>query len=275
LKWFKHFTKALTDAKIEKLIMKYGIEGYGLYFACLEIIAGNLTSDNITFELEHDAEILAYKFKMDTLKVNEIMLYCVELGLFEYNKATEKIMCLKLLKYIDDSTSKNPEIRKIVTNSEKLRIIPKDSAQTRLDKTRLDKNINNNKKTSKEVFILNNKEAEEIADYYHKNMKKFVRESNINNVYKEKAIKIIDYLNQKTNRKYGKIDSHIKPISNRLKDGYTEDDCKYVIDVKYQEWKGTDFEKFLTPTTLFRPSNFDKYRNQKASIETRKQLRKR
>ncbi|MCP4649598.1 MAG: DUF4373 domain-containing protein, partial [PVC group bacterium] len=58
MKWFKHDTNALHDAKIEKLIMKYGIEGYGVYFACVEMIAHKLSPKKATFELEHDAEIL-------------------------------------------------------------------------------------------------------------------------------------------------------------------------------------------------------------------------
>lgn len=163
MKWFRHFTKALTDPKIEKLIMRHGIEGYGLYFACLEIIAGNLTSDNITFELEHDAEILAYKFKIDTLRVESIMKSCIELGLFEYSKVSKRIQCIKMLDYIDESSAKNPEIKKIVSTyneAKKLEPIiegscqnsdnsgniretfgnfPKPSEQIRLDEIRLDK----------------------------------------------------------------------------------------------------------------------------------------
>ena len=124
MKWFQHDTKALSDAKIEKLIMKYGIEGYGLYFACVEIIAGNLSGKNINFELEHDAEILAHKFRMDTLKVQEIMKYLVILGLFEIDTITGRVSCMKLLKRLDESTSKNPEIRRILENSENFRKIP-------------------------------------------------------------------------------------------------------------------------------------------------------
>ena len=45
MKWFKHSASARHDAKIEKLIMKHGIAGYGLYFACVEIIADELTTD--------------------------------------------------------------------------------------------------------------------------------------------------------------------------------------------------------------------------------------
>ena len=116
MKWFKHDSNALHDAKIEKLIMQYGIEGYGLYFACIEMIADKLTSDNITFELEHDAEILAYKFKVDTLKVETIMKFCVSLGLFQYNVETQRIVCFNLAKRLDTSMSQNPEFKKIITN---------------------------------------------------------------------------------------------------------------------------------------------------------------
>lgn len=121
MKWFKHDGNALHNAKIEKLIMKYGIEGYGLYFACIEIIAGALTTENINFELKHDAEVLGYKFKIDTIKVEKIMKYMVELGLFQYNKTTGNIVCLKLLERLDISTSNSPAFKdfkkKLDTNS--------------------------------------------------------------------------------------------------------------------------------------------------------------
>lgn len=106
MKWFKHDTRSLSDAKIERLIMDFGIEGYGLYFACVEIIAGNLSRDNITFELEHDAQVLANKFKMDTLKVEKIMKLCVELGLFEFNTENGRISCNKIGKRLDTYTAR-------------------------------------------------------------------------------------------------------------------------------------------------------------------------
>jgi len=139
MKWFKHDSNALHDAKIEKLIMKYGIEGYGLYFACVEIIASELTPENITFELEHDAEILAHKFKVDTLLVENIMKYCVELGLFEVNNEN-RIMCLKLAKRLDISTSQNPEIKKLIDNNNYKKLLESNSRldQKRIDKTRID-----------------------------------------------------------------------------------------------------------------------------------------
>ena len=150
MKWFKHDGNAMHDAKLEKLIMKYGIEGYGLYFACIEIIAGALAADNITFELEHDAEVLAYKFKVDTLRVEEIMKYCVELGLFQFNQETGKIMCLALAKRLDVSTSNNPEVKKIINGCDYQKLLVTNS---RLDKIRLDEIRVEKKETPKSFPI--------------------------------------------------------------------------------------------------------------------------
>ena len=43
---------------------------------------------------------------------------------------------------------------------------------------------------------------------------------------------------------------------------FTVEDCKHVIDVKYADWYGTDYEKYLRPETLF-GSKFQNYLNQK------------
>lgn len=75
---------------------------------------------------------------------------------------------------------------------------------------------------------------------------------------------IISYLNKKTNSRFKHTtDETIKKISGRWADGYKLTDFRYVIDVKCDEWLDTDYEKYLCPDTLFRPSNFEKYRNQK------------
>src|SRR6056297_1602766 len=98
MKWFKHETQ--RTAKIERLIMEHGVEGYGLYQYCREIIAGELSAENITFELEHDAELIAHKLQMDTLKVEKIMHRCIELSLFELADSG-LVSCLSLAVSLD------------------------------------------------------------------------------------------------------------------------------------------------------------------------------
>ena len=75
-------------------------------------------------------------------------------------------------------------------------------------------------------------------------------------------IEIIEYLNIKTGSKFkATTKPYIQAIRSRLKEGYTVDDFKTVIDKKCREWQGTKLEKYLTPKTLFAPSHFDTYLN--------------
>lgn len=71
-----------------------------------------------------------------------------------------------------------------------------------------------------------------------------------------------DYLNKVTGRSFKNIQSNQKLVAARLNAGYTKMDLKMVIDYKTAERKGTDYEKYLQPSTLFRPSKFDEYLNQ-------------
>ena len=82
--------------------------------------------------------------------------------------------------------------------------------------------------------------------------------SNNINIYKE----VIEYLNEKAGTHYRQVENNYKHIKARLQD-FSVDDLKTVIDKKCQEWIGTEFEKYLTPETLFRPGNFEKYLNQR------------
>ena len=71
----------------------------------------------------------------------------------------------------------------------------------------------------------------------------------------------LDYLNSKTGKNYRDVDSNISLIRSRLKD-YSLDDLKNVIDAKHSEWQGTEFEKYLRPSTLFNASKFADYAGQ-------------
>ncbi|MDO3680679.1 conserved phage C-terminal domain-containing protein [Paenibacillus ehimensis] len=84
----------------------------------------------------------------------------------------------------------------------------------------------------------------------------------------EAISEIIQYLNAKLDTRYRPSTKTIKEMINgRLNEGYTLDDFKYVIDVKCADWLGNvKMEKFLRPSTLFRPTNFVEYLNQKMPI---------
>ena len=76
--------------------------------------------------------------------------------------------------------------------------------------------------------------------------------------YKE----IIDYLNSKTKAHYkasSKVNQRL--IKARIKEGYTLEDFKTVINNKALEWQHTDMWKYMRPSTLF-GSHFDDYLNE-------------
>lgn len=74
---------------------------------------------------------------------------------------------------------------------------------------------------------------------------------------------VIDYLNEKVGTHYRATNKTTqKHINARLKEGYTYDDFKIVIDKKCAEWKGTSMEQYLRPETLF-GTKFENYLNAK------------
>lgn len=80
---------------------------------------------------------------------------------------------------------------------------------------------------------------------------------------KKEAIEVLQFLNTKTGRNYEPVDSNIRLISARMKEGATVQDLKSVIAKKCREW-GTDpkMEQFLRPKTLFNTTNFANYKGE-------------
>ena len=73
---------------------------------------------------------------------------------------------------------------------------------------------------------------------------------------------VISYLNLKAKKNF-KVDtaSHHKFIKARLKEGYVLEDFKKVVDIMVAKWKGTEYEQYLQPQTLF-GNKMDNYLNQ-------------
>lgn len=72
---------------------------------------------------------------------------------------------------------------------------------------------------------------------------------------------IISYLNEATGRNFRNVESNKRLIKARFNEGYTLEDFKTVIDVKISDWQGTEYERYLQPSTLF-SNKFDGYLNQ-------------
>ena len=112
---------------------------------------------------------------------------------------------------------------------------------------------NTQSNTKQEIYINKNKEKE-IDDNTNTNIQ-------LDNKYNDTIKIIIDYLNDKSNKKFTtKNEFANKWIIELLNSNYTIDDFKRVIDNKVDEWNNDpDNRKYLRPGTLFNPSNFSKF----------------
>ena len=185
MKWFKHDTSASTDAKLQELLLDYGATGYGVYWYCIELIAGNVNKHNITFELEHDARIIARNLNLTIKETQDIMQKMIELSLFSISE-NERLACYALARRIDQSMTSSKHFRGIIDKFNKKNdikshdevMISHDKVMTksgkvmqdkirldkiRLDKIRLDKTRVEKKttvgKSKFELFVEETKEA--------------------------------------------------------------------------------------------------------------------
>lgn len=75
--WFKHDANARHDPKIISLRRKFGMEGYGVYFALIEILR-----EQEDYRIpQSQLEAIAYDLHIETEKFNEMIDCCVESGL--------------------------------------------------------------------------------------------------------------------------------------------------------------------------------------------------
>lgn len=80
-----------------------------------------------------------------------------------------------------------------------------------------------------------------------------------------KAEEVIKYLNEITGHRYSLKTVHPE-LNARLKD-YSVEDCKKVIEFKYDDWKNWEGrDGAMNPTTLFRKGNFSRYLEQANAV---------
>lgn len=82
------------------------------------------------------------------------------------------------------------------------------------------------------------------------------------NKYNGAFTEIINHLNAVLGTNYKPTTKKTKDlIQARLKENFTVDDFKTVIDKKHKQWRGTEMEKYLRPETLF-GTKFEGYLNE-------------
>lgn len=181
MQYFKHMSNMRNDKRIKKLIIKFGIEGYGWYNLILESITESLTTQKPLPELEETCEELALFYNGNTTTINEIVCWMINEGLFEINEINSRVTCHKIYKYLEASQTRSNEIRNMITqykqeNQKQLKLLSEnvtDSLETVQDKSEEQNRTEQNRteqnrieKKKKEKNIIHNDIIEEIYQSY-------------------------------------------------------------------------------------------------------------
>lgn len=176
------------------------------------------------------------------------------------NKREQEELSLAILQYMFEDTEPtlNENQLKIFRNLKRPLDVSKNQSLNVKKRWSKEKEKNTNDNTEKDTDIYTEQYTTEHTERdTQSKMSMSMSMSNVN---------VINYLNKKTNSNFKHTtEATQKLINGRFADGFTEEDFKKVIDKKVLEWTGTEFEKHLNPSTLFRPSNFEKYLNQKTT----------
>ncbi len=86
-----------------------------------------------------------------------------------------------------------------------------------------------------------------------------VRLANGKQKFKDDAIQVLEFLNQKTGKHYRPLKANLDLIAARLAEGAQVSDCRGIIVRQARKWMGTDQEMYLRPATLFNATKFAQY----------------
>lgn len=190
------------------------------------------------------------------------------------NGSTDKIRLEKNI-YVEFSEEKHDTSLDILANSSQTSLYD-NNINDKNDslRTNLDVNNTNDKNDSSRISLYDNvKKSNSRADLYVNGCDKndssqtnldvndvSVKKSSLRTDLQEKAEEVLKYLNAKAKRNFQNKKSSLKDIVARLKDNYTVEDCKNVIDLKVSKWLNDEkMRGYLVPQTLFRASHFENY----------------
>ena len=269
--WLKLYTDFFNQTEIKVLRKLAGGDTYTVIY--LKLLLRSLENNGKIYYEGYDDSFyseVATMIDEDVENVKFCMMFLERNGLMMYDTATEanftaiNEMCgsetdsAKRMRKLRNNKKSQIEEHKASQCDKKVTLEYRDkSLENREKSSNLDINKNLDSNTNKENILsgtpdfafpkwLNEKAIQEIQKGNPKNYEQRIP---------------IAYLNQKLGKNYKYVDKNTKLVNARLKEGYTIDDFKTVIDKKVTEWQNGDMAKYLRPETLF-GTKFDGYLNQ-------------
>ena len=129
MKWFQHYSDSYTNLKLQELISEFGIEGYGVFWICCELVA----QQGINYKIDNGKnwkKALAYIVKLPLAKIDDILTKMGEINLIDKDAYIKNSLFIpKMAEYSDDYSRRVRRVSEHTPNN------------VRQDKIRLDKNI--------------------------------------------------------------------------------------------------------------------------------------
>lgn len=221
-------------------------------------------NDRIPFNSQMLATIVRHPVGV----VEKALKAFIDLGLVEIMN-NGAIYMLDIQNFIGETSTEADRKKvyraKISSEKETLKLVGQMSGQTsdvRTPEIELEKERKKEKELEKDIV----EENFIFPDYLSEKAVDQIKKGNPKN-YKLRFP--IAYLNQVTEKNFQFVEKNTKLINSRLLEGYKLEDFKTVVDIKFDEWKGTEMAKYIRPETLF-GTKFDGYLNQIPVNQTNK-----
>jgi len=108
MKWFQHLSSAYTDIALKDIIAEYGMEGYGFYWICCELIAQQGKNYRFSNKLKWK-KTLNLVSTLSEPKIDELLQRFAELNLISKKAFNNGALSIPKMKNYSDNYTKYPQ----------------------------------------------------------------------------------------------------------------------------------------------------------------------
>lgn len=251
--------------KIKKLRKIAGGDTYTIIYLKMQLLSlkdgGRLFYEGVEGSI---AEELALVLDEDVDNVKMTLAFLTANGLIEQAGSDDEFILPAAATSLVSEGSSAERVRRFRENQRKSLPNPDDALHCNAPVTDMKRTCNVDIDIDKEI-----EEERELEEERDKEKRKEKEKKNdepkgsVTNGYIQPVTEIVDYMNQKLGTHYKpKSQSTQKHIVARLKEGFTFEDFKTVIDKKSDQWLNSEMAKYLRPETLF-GTKFEGYLNER------------
>jgi len=162
MKWFQHYSDSYTNLKLQELIHDTGMEGYGLFWICCELVAQQGENYSIN-NGKNWKKMLSTISTLDSKKVEQILEVMGLINLIDRKRLNKGVLFIpKMEEYSDDYTKRHQRVSEQTTDN-----VPLD--KIRPDKIRLDKTIKKDQYGESKIIQLSKDEHKKLVDLMGEN----------------------------------------------------------------------------------------------------------